>query len=172
PTPTPTAPAEPARVMQRLQAPVIDVPVSPSSAAAAGAVTVRVVPPGAGLSTPGGVGADAAGAAPGGATGLASPAALSAAPAAAPPAIASPRTPPLPGLPELAGPYRVQPRQRSLSDMANEQLRRGRPRDKWAEGMEDAASADCLRAGRTETLGGLLAVPGLAARALQGRCPR
>ncbi|MDP3138031.1 MAG: hypothetical protein Q8N17_17060, partial [Burkholderiaceae bacterium] len=88
------------------------------------------------------------------------------------PAIAAPRTPPLPGLPELAGPYRVQPRQRSLSDLANEQLRRGRPRDKLAEGMEDAASADCLRAGRTETLGGLLAAPGLAARALQGRCPR
>ena len=85
---------------------------------------------------------------------------------------AEPRPLLLPNLPLLPGPYRVQPR-RSLADMANEQLRRGKPRDPLAESMQDAALEDCVRAPtNTPTVGGLLAAPGLAARALSGRCPK
>ena len=78
-----------------------------------------------------------------------------------------------PVIPLHPGPFRVQPK-RSLSEMANEQLRRGnKPRDPLAEGMGEAAVDDCLHApGGTPALGGLLAVPGLAARALSGRCAK
>jgi len=74
-------------------------------------------------------------------------------------------------MPTLPGPYAT-PR-RSLADMANEQLRRGTRKDPLAEGMEDAAQDECLRAPeKPGAAGGLLAAPGLAARALSGRCPR
>lgn len=78
----------------------------------------------------------------------------------------------IPNLPMLPGPYRVRP-QRSLADMANEQLRRGPARDPFAEAVKDAGVDDCARAPtRTETLGGLLAAPALVARALRGDCPK
>lgn len=78
----------------------------------------------------------------------------------------------VPALPPHPGPYRIQ-RQRSLAEMANEQLRRGKPKDPLAESMEGAAVDDCLHAPRdTPTVGGLLAAPGLAARALSGRCAK
>ena len=71
------------------------------------------------------------------------------------------------------GPFRERP-QRSLSEMANEQLRRGtKPRDPLSEGMEDASTDDCLHAPNgTPPVTGLLAAPALAARALSGRCAR
>jgi hypothetical protein len=77
----------------------------------------------------------------------------------------------VPAIPPHPGPYRS--RQRSLADMANEQLRRGKPKDALAEGMERAAVDDCLHAPRdTPAVGGLLAAPALAARALSGRCAK
>ncbi|MGV3573074.1 MAG: hypothetical protein ACO1PB_20965 [Ramlibacter sp.] len=91
-----------------------------------------------------------------------------------PPAAALPPAPvilPPRVMPTLPGPYAT-PR-RSLADMANEQLRRGARKDPLAEGMEGAAQEDCLRApDQPGAAGGLLAAPGLAARALTGRCPR
>jgi hypothetical protein len=78
----------------------------------------------------------------------------------------------VPAIPPHPGPFRVQ-RPRSLSEMANEQLRRGKPKDPLAEGMEAAAVDDCLHAPREPgPVGGLLAAPGLAARALAGKCPK
>jgi hypothetical protein len=57
--------------------------------------------------------------------------------------------------------------------MANEQLRQGtKPRDPLAEDMERGGKVDCTRAGRTSTLGGLLAAPLLVARALADDCPK
>jgi hypothetical protein len=57
--------------------------------------------------------------------------------------------------------------------MANEQLRRGKPKDPLAAGMEGAEVDDCLHAPRNEQqVGGLLALPGLAAKGLAGRCPK
>lgn len=58
--------------------------------------------------------------------------------------------------------------------MANEQLRRGtKPRDPFAEGVDDAAMDDCLHAPTgAPPVTGLLAAPALAARALSGRCAR
>jgi hypothetical protein len=78
--------------------------------------------------------------------------------------------PPPPG-PLHPGPYRMQ--RRSLADMANEQLRRGKPKDPLAEGMENAGRDDCLHAPKEEgQVGGLLAAPQLAARALAGKCAK
>jgi len=51
--------------------------------------------------------------------------------------------------------------------MANEQLRRGKPTDRLAEGMEGAAKPDCLNPNGEA---GLLEVPLMAWRALQGHC--
>jgi hypothetical protein len=69
------------------------------------------------------------------------------------------------------GPYRIQ--RRSLADMANEQLRRGKPKDPLAEGMEGAARDDCLHAPRQEgAVGGLLNAPQVLGRALSGNCPK
>lgn len=97
------------------------------------------------------------------------------------PGVAPPRPPaalppaPLilpPVLPSIPGPYRTPPR-RSLADMANEQLRRGKPKDPLAEGMEGAAREDCVRgSGTTGTVGGLLNAPIVIGRALSGECPR
>ena len=57
--------------------------------------------------------------------------------------------------------------------MANEQLRRGKPKDPLAEGMEGATVDDCLHEpGKAPMMGGLLSAPGLAAKALSGRCPK
>ncbi len=63
------------------------------------------------------------------------------------------------------------PGQRSLADMANEQLNAGRHRDKLAEGMANSATPDCLRpSGEKEVLSGLLAAPIIVQRALQEKC--
>ena len=78
----------------------------------------------------------------------------------------------IPAIPPHPGPYRIQ-RQRSLAEMANEQLRRGKPKDPLADGVEGAAVDDCLHAPRDPpAVGGLLAAPGLVARALSGKCAR
>lgn len=133
--------------------------VPANSPAAAGATPILVVPgPGTGAGTPGaGV--------PGGTPGV-TPARP---PGALPPA---PLVLPYNG-PLHPGPYRVQPRQRSLAEMANEQLRRGKPRDPLAENIEASGIDDCLHAPNgTPTVGGLLAAPGLAARALSGKCAK
>jgi hypothetical protein len=142
--------------VQRLQAPPIDVAVPANSPAAANATTILVAPPAAGV--------------PGAGWGAPGPVA----PVAVPPP--RPASPPVvvPALPPLSpGPYRIQPR-RSLADMANEQLRRGTgPRDPLAEGMGQAAVDDCLHGpAGAPAVGGLLAAPVLAARALSGRCAK
>lgn len=77
-----------------------------------------------------------------------------------------------PALSPLPGPYRIQ-RQRSISDMANEQLRRGRPKDPLAEGIESGSIDDCMHAPRdAQQVGGLLAAPALIGRALAGKCAK
>ena len=76
------------------------------------------------------------------------------------------------GISPHPGPYRVKP-QRSISDMANEQLRRGKPKDPLAEGMEAGSVDDCLHAPKEpQQVGGLLAAPGLALRGLAGKCAK
>lgn len=173
---------------------MVDVVVPATSPAAANAVPVLAVPgPGA---TPGAAAAGAAGGSSGGAGGsggvgsgsgaIVGPAlpggpgagagsgagsgAAPRAPATATPAPARPLV--LPNLSNLPGPYR-EPTRRSLADMANEQLRRGKLRDPLAEGVEASKVDDCARApGGTPTMGGLLAAPGLVAKALDGRCPK
>lgn len=103
-----------------------------------------------------------------GAPGVAAPATAVRPPALPPAPVILPPSP----LPSLQGPYRP-PQRRSLADMANEQLRRGQPRDALAEGMEDAARQDCLRGdGRQGQLGGLLNAPSVVGRALTGNCPK
>ena len=54
--------------------------------------------------------------------------------------------------------------------MANEQLRRDKKNDKLADGMEDAVVPDCVTPGGTDTIGGLMAAPVLAAKAMSGKC--
>lgn len=100
------------------------------------------------------------------------------APGVAPPAVARPPAlPPAPVILPLSprqlapGPWNTQ--RRSLADMANEQLRRGKPKDPLAEGMGEAGRDDCLRAPRNEgAAGGLLAAPSVIGRALSGNCPK
>ncbi len=155
---------------------VVPVPVPPRTGPAAG--NAPPGPPtsagpastgGAAVGAPGGAATGSATGVPGGVPGGApspGPGGVAA------PGGAQPRPLILPNLSDLPGPYRVQPR-RSLADMANEQLRRGKPRDPLADGMRDAGRPDCTRAPTTTTtVGGLLAAPGLAARALSGDCPK
>ena len=59
------------------------------------------------------------------------------------------------------------PKQRSLAEMANEQLNPGGKRDKFATGVEESAKPDCLAPNQA---GGLLAAPVIAALAVQGKC--
>ena len=129
----------------------MDVPVAPGSPQSGSATTIPVLP------------------GPGwGAPGVAPPAAPRAPAAGLPPAplILPPATPSLPG------PYRI-PQRRSLADMANEQLRRGKPKDPLEAGMEAAGRDDCLRApGTTSSVGGLLNAPSVIGRALSGNCPK
>ena len=76
-----------------------------------------------------------------------------------------------PGISALPGPYRTPP-QRSLADMANQQLRRDR-KDPLAQGVQDAAVEDCTHASdKPSQVGGLLNAPILAMRALSGKCPK
>jgi hypothetical protein len=73
--------------------------------------------------------------------------------------------------PPLRGPYNI-PRQRSLADMANEQLRRDR-KSPLEQGVEDSRVDDCLHEpSKPPMMGGLLAAPGLMGKALSGRCPK
>lgn len=74
--------------------------------------------------------------------------------------------------PPMPGTYRVLPQfRRNLADMANEQLRRGNPPDPMARAIDSSATPDCTTPqSGTETLGGLLAAPTVAARILSGRC--
>jgi hypothetical protein len=56
--------------------------------------------------------------------------------------------------------------------MVNDQLRRPR-KDPLAAGVEGSAVDDCLHAPKNEPmLGGLLAAPGVIAKALSGNCPK
>jgi hypothetical protein len=76
-----------------------------------------------------------------------------------------------PGIPAIPGPYRTQP-QRSLSDMANAQLRRER-KDPLAQDVEASGRGDCLHAPKEgEPNFGLLNAPILAAKALAGKCAK
>ena len=59
--------------------------------------------------------------------------------------------------------------QRSLSEMANEQLRR-KPRDAFAEGIEAAGNTDCLKDAPDGVAQGLLAIGPLLKRALEEKC--
>ena len=175
PAPAAERPAQPAPVaapvavpVQRLQAPTIDLPVPANSPAAANAIPVLVAPPSQGAGTGAGAasaGATGTGSASGGSSGSAVP--------VVPRPAAVPHTPLIiPVLPPHPGPYRVQPR-RSLAEMANEQLRRGKPKDPLAEDMEGAGVDDCLHGpSGTPTVGGLLAGPAIVARALTGKCAK
>jgi hypothetical protein len=69
------------------------------------------------------------------------------------------------------GPWNTQ--RRSLADMANEQLRRGKPKDALQEGMEDASRGDCLHPEKNPgEATGLLNAPSVINRALSGNCPK
>jgi hypothetical protein len=123
---------------------VVDVPVAPGSPGAVTATPIAVpAPPGWGI--------------------VPAPAPR----AALPPApVLTPR-----GIPPIEGPYRTQP-QRSLSDMANAQLRRDR-KDPLAQAVDNSAKDDCLHApDKPGMLGGLLNAPVVAAKALTGNCPK
>ena len=61
--------------------------------------------------------------------------------------------------------------QRSLSEMANDQLRR-KPRDAFAEGIEAAGDVDCLKGSPDSIAQGLLAIGPLLKRALEDKCKR
>ena len=63
------------------------------------------------------------------------------------------------------------PQQRSLADMANEQLRRGKPKDGFETGVDSAQVADCLRY-KNSTASGLLALPALLLKKLRDECPK
>ncbi|MEO5671372.1 MAG: hypothetical protein ABIR26_11820 [Ramlibacter sp.] len=157
--------------MQRSQGPVVDVPV-PAGTPGASTASPAQSPgrPGSGMPGPAGPGTGGGTGSPGGgAPGGTFPGAVRVAPPASgalPPAPVV-----VPAIPPHPGPYRIQ--RRSLADMANEQLRRGKPKDPLAEGMEGAAIDDCLHEpSKAPMMGGLLAAPGLAAKALSGRCPK
>ena len=81
----------------------------------------------------------------------------------APPAAAGPRPS------SLAYPYMLgnQPRQRSLAEMANEQLNPGGKRDKFATGVEESIKPVCLASNEA---GGLLSPIAIAAMIAQGKC--
>ena len=151
-----------------MRGPVTDVPVAPTDARAGQAVPLVVPGPSAG-SGPAGSGTGA-GPAAGASSGL-SPGNAGGLPGASPRAGTPLRPPPL-VLPSLDGPFRLRtpPRQKSLSEMANDQLRRGRGGDALANGIEDAGIADCLRDAKTAPLTGLAAAPALAVQALEGKC--
>ena len=72
---------------------------------------------------------------------------------------------------------KMQPRQRSFSDLANEQLNPGGHKNKFVAAIEEAERPDCLGKNQTGNsnigpvnLGGLFAAPGIAVQALQGKC--
>lgn len=91
----------------------------------------------------------------------------------APPAALPPAPLILPPSGPLApGPYRLAPR-RSLADMANEQLRRGKPKDALEQGVEGAGRDDCLhQPEQRPKADGLLNAPSVIGRAMSGECAR
>jgi len=62
---------------------------------------------------------------------------------------------------------KMQPRQKSFSELANEQLNPGGRRDKFADSIDAAERPDCLAANQA---GGLLAAPLIAFKAATGKC--
>lgn len=119
------------------------------------------------------------GTAPGGQPGDASPSSPGPGNAAGPrsPAASAPLNLQLPG----RGPYASPQRQRSLADMANEQLRQGLANSTQIQrGVSGAAKPDCVSAERASasspgsvsavSAGGLLALPGLVWDAATGKC--
>ena len=72
---------------------------------------------------------------------------------------------------------KIRPRQKSFSDLANEQLNPGGHKNKFVAAMEDAEMPDCLGKNQTGSVSqgqvnfnGLFAGPAIAAKALQGKC--
>jgi hypothetical protein len=72
---------------------------------------------------------------------------------------------------------KMQPRQKSFSELANEQLNPGGRKDKFVAAMEGAQTPDCLGTNQTGQVSqgqvnfnGLFAAPAIAAQALQGKC--
>jgi hypothetical protein len=65
-----------------------------------------------------------------------------------------------------------QPRQKSLSEMANEQINSGvQAHDRLAEGVSAAELPDCLTPSKGGSgLGGLFAIPAIAVAAATGKC--
>jgi hypothetical protein len=62
----------------------------------------------------------------------------------------------------------------SLAERANEQLRR-KPRDAFAESIQDAGTIDCLKdtpGGPDSSMQGLLAVGPLLKRAIEEKCKK
>ena len=71
----------------------------------------------------------------------------------------------------------MQPRQRSFSDLANEQLNPGGRKNKFVAAIEEAERPDCLGKNQTghvsigqSNFDGLIAGAAIAAQALQGKC--
>jgi hypothetical protein len=96
-------------------------------------------------------------------------------PVAAPPPTRSALPPPpvlaAPGIPAIPGPYRSPP-QRSLAEMANQQLRRDR-KDPLAQGVQDAGRDDCIHGSdKPGAVGGLLNAPVVVARMLADKCAK
>ncbi len=79
-------------------------------------------------------------------------------------------------LPSLRGPYATPAKSRSLSDMANEQLRRGLATTQIEQGVIDAKKPDCIGTAKQDDGsikspgGGLLALPKLVFDAATGKC--
>ena len=92
----------------------------------------------------------------------AAPSSASSAPGA--PAGAAPGSAPLNLYPYM---MKNAPRQRSLSEMANEQLNGGRARDKLAEGVAEAEVPDCVSPNAGGSLLSIITIPIAAAR---GKC--
>ena len=59
------------------------------------------------------------------------------------------------------------PRQRSLAEMANEQINGGRSRDKLAEDVSAAELPECLA---SNPAGGLLSIISISITAARGKC--
>lgn len=158
PQPPAAAPPSPVTAAAPLPAPA---PVISASTVPASSVNPAVM-----ASNPGGV--TASGAATAAGTGAAVPGAGSAAaPALPPPAAGATLDLNLPPRYIYRPPIAV-PR-RSLSEMANEQLRR-KPRDPFAEGVEAAGNIDCLKDTPEGPAQGLLAIGPLLKRAMQEKC--
>jgi hypothetical protein len=178
PTPPPPAPTTP-EVPTRLAAPVQNVPVPASSASATRAAMVPAAAPAAGSGWGSAAGGSAQGAAsasssalgsPNGSVGVPvqvpgqTPQAAASAPKALDLSLPNPRALSPAYRPPLATP-------RSLSEMANEQLRR-KPRDALAEKMDAAGNIDCLKTPPEGSAQGLLAIGTIALQLWEQKCKK